>query len=96
MTHLVIEYDSAFRVVISGMNPGVCWEENGSSSEAMNDDLHKVELFPVKISDENCTRASKLTWDAEISSVLHNVRYVRRLRYPPFHVALHAFPRISN
>jgi len=40
VTHLVVEYDSAFRVVVSGMNPGVSWEENGSSTEAMNDDLH--------------------------------------------------------
>lgn len=39
ITHLVLEYDSTFRVVIPGMNPCVCGEENGPFIEAMKDDL---------------------------------------------------------
>lgn len=40
MTHFVLENDSGFGVVVTRMNPRVCWEENGSSAEAMNDDLN--------------------------------------------------------
>ena len=58
------------------MNPGVSWEENGSSAEAMNDDLQEVELLGMKVGDENSAGAAKVAWHSELSRVFHNVRNV--------------------
>lgn len=80
VTHLILEYDSTFTVNIPWMDPCVCREENGAAGEAMKDDLQQVELLAMVVGNENSTRASKVTWHCEISSVFHNVWNVWRLR----------------
>ncbi|KAL6294300.1 hypothetical protein ACE6H2_002442 [Prunus campanulata] len=77
-------------IVLARMDPSVCREENGASIKTMNDNLQQVELFALKIGNENCSRRPKVRWGCEVGSIFNNVCIVRRQRprQPPSHSRL--------
>lgn len=82
---MIFEDDSTIWVILSWMNPGVGWKENGTVIKTMNDNFQKIELFSMKIGDKNSPRIAEITRYSEISSVFHSVNTIVRFRQPSSH-----------
>lgn len=70
MCDLVGEKNPLDRVIVLGVNPRVAGYLNGTSEEAVKDNILEKNLLVILILHKNGTNLSKIIWDFKFSLVL--------------------------